>query len=184
MNEKRKLIPLIVSVSLAGMVTGLFLGHDLRLPAFMLSIVATWVMFVVGLKDYIEVTKNWKPWIVRTIAVGLIGIPTGLFLGGDLLPSATPAEMTVKPPENEVWMINHDFNPKVLTVPAGTTITWYNKDMEYHTVTSYDGLFNSPITEFPMTYTFTKPGTYSYYCTPHPDYEPHSEAVGVVIVVD
>lgn len=185
MGEKKRLGLIIMVIALAGIVTGLFLGHRLRLPAFMAAIVGIWILFVAAIQGYIAF-GNWKKLIARAPAVGLLGIATGLFLGGSLLPVPPPVLVAIpKPPENEIWMVNRDWVPAAITVPSGTTVTWVNKELEYHTVTSNDGLFDEPFTEvFPFTYTFTKPGTYVYYCAPHPDFEPHSEAVGVVIVIE
>lgn len=41
----------------------------------------------------------------------------------------TTNRMTVtRPPDNTVWIIDGDFNPSVLTVSVGDTVTWVNKD--------------------------------------------------------
>jgi len=59
--------------------------------------------------------------------------------------------------------------PANLTVKVGTTVTWVNHDAAPHTVTSTTGAFDSgnmPIVAV-SKYTFTQPGTYSYYCTYH-----------------
>jgi plastocyanin len=65
-----------------------------------------------------------------------------------------------------------EFNPAVLTVTAGTIVTWTNSDMEDHTVTSYTSIpsFNGYLNASGGTfsYTFTTSGTYPYYCTIHP----------------
>jgi len=62
------------------------------------------------------------------------------------------------------------FSPAILTVPVGGTITWINKDDVPHTVASTDKVFVSPAldTDEKFKYTFTKPGTYPYYCSVHP----------------
>jgi plastocyanin len=65
---------------------------------------------------------------------------------------------------------NFVFEPQAITVPVGTTVTWTNSDDIPHTAVSTDGVFKSkvmdPDEEF--SYTFTKAGTYSYYCSVHP----------------
>lgn len=33
-----------------------------------------------------------------------------------------------RPPDNTVWIMDGDYNPAVMTVSAGDTITWVNKD--------------------------------------------------------
>jgi plastocyanin len=65
---------------------------------------------------------------------------------------------------------NFSFGPASLTVAVGTTITWTNNDDVPHTVVSEDKLFKSKAldTEDKFSYTFTKPGTYSYFCSVHP----------------
>ena len=70
----------------------------------------------------------------------------------------------------EVKIDNFVFGPQTLTVPVGTTVTWTNKDDIPHTVVSTDGVFKSKVrdTDEQFSYTFTKPGTYPYYCSVHP----------------
>jgi plastocyanin len=70
----------------------------------------------------------------------------------------------------EVKIDNFVFGPQTLTVPVGATVTWTNKDDIPHTTVSTDGVFKSKVmdTEDKFSYTFDKPGTYSYYCTIHP----------------
>jgi len=65
---------------------------------------------------------------------------------------------------------NFVFGPQTLTVPVGTTVTWTNKDDIPHTAVSTDGVFKSKVmdTDEKFSYTFAKPGTYSYYCSIHP----------------
>jgi len=65
---------------------------------------------------------------------------------------------------------NFVFGPQTITVPAGTTVTWTNSDDIPHTAVSTDGVFKSKVldTDEKFSYTFTKAGTYPYYCTIHP----------------
>jgi plastocyanin len=63
------------------------------------------------------------------------------------------------------------YSPASFTVKAGTTVTWVNKDGIDHTVTSKaSSLFDSGNmpTGGTFRYTFSQPGTYTYYCTLHP----------------
>ena len=55
-------------------------------------------------------------------------------------------------------------------LPAGTTVEWENDDPLAHTVTASDGSFQSTLIEPGRTWrhTFSTPGTYSFFCTPHP----------------
>ncbi|MER5339395.1 MULTISPECIES: cupredoxin domain-containing protein [Streptomyces] len=67
---------------------------------------------------------------------------------------------------------NFAFAPATLKVKVGTTVTWTNQDTDAHTVTSTGsgGPLRSAAlnTHATYSYTFTKPGTYSYLCTIHP----------------
>jgi len=61
--------------------------------------------------------------------------------------------------------------PSRIEIAAGTTVRWTNNDPLVHTVTATDGSFTSPQFGLDATYrhTFTAPGTYTYYCTLHPN---------------
>ena len=59
------------------------------------------------------------------------------------------------PAANAVKIDNFVFGPKTITVPVGTTVTWTNSD-------------DIPHTDENFSYTFTKAGTYSYFCSIHP----------------
>jgi plastocyanin len=66
---------------------------------------------------------------------------------------------------------NFSFGPADITIPAGTTVTWTNNDDVPHVVTSDDNkMFKSKAldTDDRFSFTFTKPGTYNYYCAIHP----------------
>ncbi|MGA2360714.1 MAG: cupredoxin family copper-binding protein [Terriglobales bacterium] len=65
---------------------------------------------------------------------------------------------------------NFVFGPQTITVPVGTTVTWTNSDDIPHTAVSTDGVFKSKVmdTDEHFSYTFTKAGTYPYYCSVHP----------------
>ena len=79
---------------------------------------------------------------------------------------STQAEAAVA----EVKIDNFSFGPGVLTVPAGTSVTWTNHDDIPHTVVSTDGVFKSKVldTDEKFSYTFAKPGTFPYFCSIHP----------------
>jgi amicyanin len=70
----------------------------------------------------------------------------------------------------EVKIDNFSFGPATLTVAAGATVTWTNRDDIPHTVVSEDKAFKSKVldTDEKFSFTFAKPGTYSYFCSVHP----------------
>jgi plastocyanin len=73
-------------------------------------------------------------------------------------------------PVAKVSIANMAFSPSTLTVTAGTTVTWVNRDGDAHSVESRDkGFTSSPLlnTGDKYSYTFTTPGTYTYYCGVH-----------------
>lgn len=71
---------------------------------------------------------------------------------------------------NQVTIDGFAFAPPNLTVPAGTTVTWTNRDEEPHTVAASDGSFHSPGmgTGATFAHTFSAPGTFDYVCSIHP----------------
>jgi plastocyanin len=90
-----------------------------------------------------------------------------------LLSGATPKGMAndaSSPASADVKIDNFSFGPQTITVTPGTTVTWTNRDDIPHTVVSTDGLFKSKArdTDEKFSYTFTKAGTYSYFCSIHP----------------
>jgi plastocyanin len=72
--------------------------------------------------------------------------------------------------EAVVKIDNFSFLPATLTVAVGTTVRWTNHDDIPHSVVSDDKIFKSKAldTDDQFTYTFTKPGTYGYFCGIHP----------------
>jgi plastocyanin len=65
---------------------------------------------------------------------------------------------------------NFSFTPHTLKVAPGTTVTWVNRDDIPHTVVSTNQLFKSKAldTDDKFSYTFTKAGSYAYFCSLHP----------------
>lgn len=74
--------------------------------------------------------------------------------------------------DNEVWITASGFEPATLTVTAGTTVVWLNKDDANHTVDSGEpnkptSLFSSKVIRpnDSWEFAFTAKGTFSYYCS-------------------
>jgi plastocyanin len=70
--------------------------------------------------------------------------------------------------EAKVIITNNKFEPKTITVKAGTEVTWENKEGA-HTVSADDGSWKSAALTAGKTfsYKFDKPGKYPYYCGFH-----------------
>ena len=76
----------------------------------------------------------------------------------------------VAPAAPTVRIDNFSFNASVLTVKRGTTVTWVNGDDIPHTVVAANGAFKSKVldTDERFSFTFAKPGQFSYFCSLHP----------------
>jgi len=82
---------------------------------------------------------------------------------------AAPAAASTK----SVEAMGYKFTPATLSIAVGDTVTWTNHDTAPHNIVVTDGpeKFTSPSLQTGQTYshTFTQAGTYSYYCSIHPD---------------
>lgn len=105
----------------------------------------------------------------RAAALGLIlAAVTSTVLVTAAADAPTPAGTAVI---STVSISNFSFQPAVLTVKAGTRVTWANHDSTPHTVTSSDKRFSSSgglDTNDQYSVLFDKPGTYEYFCSLHP----------------
>jgi plastocyanin len=76
----------------------------------------------------------------------------------------------------------NSYNPNLIEIKVGDTVTWINNDSSPHTVTSSsssnDSNFDSGVLRNgeAFSFTFDKEGQYSYFCTLHPS------MVGTVVV--
>jgi plastocyanin len=103
----------------------------------------------------------------------LLGAAVGAVLAAGLLLARADDAATA------VSIDNFTFGPQTLTVKAGTTITWTNKDDIPHGVASADNAFaksRALDTDDSFSFTFTKPGIYQYFCYVHP------HMVGTIVV--
>jgi plastocyanin len=83
---------------------------------------------------------------------------------------AAASSVPVCAADMEVNIDNFAFTPKDLTVKAGTTIVFRNRDDIPHSVVGSKGEFHSKAldTDDSFSFTFTKAGTYDYSCGLHP----------------
>lgn len=73
---------------------------------------------------------------------------------------------------NKVAIADFAFQPMTVKVHAGTTVTWTNQDTTRHSIVADSGSaveLKSSLLSQGQTYsfTFTKPGAYTYHCVPH-----------------
>src|SRR5207302_8957376 len=106
-------------------------------------------------------TKNvWIAGLAVPVMIAMLLLAGSPTVTANDQPSAANAEVKID---------NFVFGPQTITVPIGATVTWTNKDDIPHTSVSTEGVFKSKVldTDEKFIYTFTKAGTYSYYCTIH-----------------
>jgi plastocyanin len=101
-------------------------------------------------------------WILIALAVSAVSLIAG---GPKQVAAAPPAASEV-----QVKIDNFTFMPPSIAVPVGSSIRWTNRDDIPHTVVSDDNSFKSkPLdTNDEFSFTFSKPGTYTYFCSIHP----------------
>lgn len=95
-------------------------------------------------------------------------------------PSVTPAPATSTAAVN-VAIGDHVFQPRVITVKTGTTVTWKHQGAALHNVISLTtpSLRSDDLKKGESySYTFSKAGTYEYYCSYHEGMN------GTIIVTD
>lgn len=115
----------------------------------------------------------------KRLFVGTLSVAAGLATLSVLMLHPTRARSEdAKASTLEVRVDNFTFAPETLTVPVNGTVTWVNKDDIPHVIASNDGSFKSKAldTDQKYSYTFSKAGTYQYYCSIHP------KMVGKVVV--
>jgi plastocyanin len=113
----------------------------------------------------------------RSLFIGSLTIALVLTATLILQPTRATSEEKAGSP-TEIRVDNFSFAPETLTVSVNSTVTWVNKDDVPHVIASNDGIFKSKAldTDEKYSYTFSKAGTYSYYCSVHP------KMVGKIVV--
>lgn len=119
---------------------------------------------------------NYRAWMRTTLALWWIvigfGVGTyGTWYAGGSAKAITPSPTAPSPSTRAavaVTVRNFSFEPKELTVRAGTTVTWTDA-LGRHTVESADGFLKSDTILAGQTYhkRFDTPGVYDYYCGFH-----------------
>ncbi|MFI1393377.1 plastocyanin/azurin family copper-binding protein [Streptomyces sp. NPDC020681] len=101
--------------------------------------------------------------IPRVLLAALLFASTLTFLDAPAAHSAA---------SHQVVMSGYAFGPRTLTITAGDTVTWINRDSAPHDVKTTSGpeSVQSPMLNKGGTWshTFTVPGSYGYVCTVHP----------------
>ena len=107
-----------------------------------------------------------------TRAFKILTFQASVLLAGILTMSvvADMAKAAPASPAAAVTIGNFTFKAPVVTVKAGTTVTWTNGDDIPHTIVSKDGVFRSKVldTGDHFSFTFAKAGQFGYFCSLHP----------------
>ena len=108
--------------------------------------------------------------IVAALAVGALAASFGVVQGvsspeAEAAAAPTMVKVADMPPGQPTG-----YEPAEVSIKVGQVVKWKNEGQEAHTVTAEDASFDSgsmaPGGEF--QFTFSKPGTFTYSCTPHP----------------
>ena len=194
MDERKRLVFTAISVSLVAIVTGLFLGGGLfpsRASSQQYAEKTTSLTIDTIVVEHSHDGLPMHKHIVKTTITKTETTPHGYFhdfgpspaLQSPPISETTPSPTQPEPkaPEtapapvstrgdNEVWLFSRDNVPGSLTVPAGTTVTWINKDTYIHNVASVDKLFTETLLPGgTFSYTFSTTGIFNYYCEMHPE---------------
>jgi len=101
------------------------------------------------------------------LVAAALGAATATMLAAAVLPGWAHNAASA----SAVSIDNFTFTPQTLTVKAGTTVTWTNKDDIPHGLGWTNNTFTrskAMDTDDSVSFTFAKPGTYQYFCYIHP----------------
>jgi amicyanin len=101
------------------------------------------------------------------VVAAALGAATAAVLAAVVL----PGHAQTAAPASAVSIDNFTFTPPSVTIKAGTTVTWINKDDIPHGIASANNAFTKSKaldTDDSYSFTFTTPGTYQYFCYVHP----------------
>jgi len=96
---------------------------------------------------------------------------------------ASAAPVAAAPKQAEVNVQFSAYGPSQLDVLPGTRVLWSNVSSRTHTVTAYNGAFDSghigPGARFQVE--FTRPGAYQYHCSIHPSIQGEIDVRRVIL---
>ncbi len=117
------------------------------------------------------------PVLLAAVAIAL-GSVLIVVLGGDSSGGASTTPASAGPAASQpsapkgaatVDIADFMFEPAVVTVTAGSKVTWVNRDSAPHTATAGDVFDTGTLKKgAKKTLTFDTPGTYAYICDFHP----------------
>ena len=127
------------------------------------------------------IRKTESNFIIVSVLSIVLAFLTSPMLTANSLPlenqTGTSGNMVIISPGSSSPTNAKFFDPVILNVPVGATVTWKNLDSTLHTVTSGSAESGKPGTIFDSSYltggktfqhTFSSEGTFDYFCTLHP----------------
>jgi plastocyanin len=107
---------------------------------------------------------------MRARTMRIIGLAMPFAAGVIVAAGISFPVISAQAPDTKVEIDNFAFYPQRITVKAGTTVSWTNKDDTPHTVASSTRTFKSKAldTDDSFSFMFTTPGVYEYFCSVHP----------------
>jgi plastocyanin len=138
-------------------------------------------------------SKTWQTTLVGALVLPVLALALSGCTGSPPSPTLPSGSGSTGQPADsgasKVVALNLRFAPADITVTAGTTVRWVNGEAIGHTVTSgswgdvnkstglrgtetADGMYDHSLSPKgqdgdTFEFTFTKPGTYKYFCKPH-----------------
>jgi plastocyanin len=132
-------------------------------------------------ESFIRARMSSRPRLL--ILIGILTIPISVLAASPIMlyqnpvyAQSTAASVSIVQGSSSPT-ISKPYDPSPLTVKAGTSVTWINRDSSIHTVTSglpekgdvgtlFDSSLISPGNTF--VHVFDKQGSFDYSCTLHP----------------
>jgi len=115
--------------------------------------------------------RSLSEWRLRLgLALGGLGMAALLAAALPEIDAGAAAVAAAAARTATIQIDNFRFTPPDLTVAAGTTVIWKNRDDSPHRVADKNGAFASAALDTDDSYsrTFATPGIYHYFCSIHP----------------
>jgi plastocyanin len=115
-------------------------------------------------KNALDTIKFKHLALIASIAVAILANPAVNMAATAYTSTNTASGCVV-----HVTINNYAYYPDIVSVHKGCTVTWTNKDISIHTVTSTTGAFGSMVLSPGQSYshTFTSSGKHVYFCEIH-----------------
>jgi amicyanin len=142
-----------------------------RRHAAVIHILSPFAVVSEGSRDVTHLEPVRRP--VPGLVARRVAFAAALLVAAVLAAWAAPRTLAVE--TVSVQVVDFAYAPATLTVQVGDTVTWSNQDAVDHTVTTRPdapAAFDGPLPPGgSYSFTFAQPGTYDYYCIPHPTME-------------